>query len=163
MPQTTKPSSAQGKQSAETSSEQLAVYTAKVVRISSSKNERGTYCYKLLSHNLPDNAKLYGEKSGNELFYSPKLKGERDKEFTTTLRCIPKELADGTVIGSIFFAKSEAEIKEEESLDKKFSAAIKVARLAGVKRPKAGEMLFGRYLDTLFEPQVQAEDSGEEQ
>lgn len=154
MPKDTKPSSAQGKQSAETS--QLAVYTAKVVRISSSKNDRGSYCYSVIQHDLPDNAKLYG-KDGRQNFYSTKLKGEVGQEITVKVRCIDTTASDGTIFGNVVFAKSEAEIKEEENLDKKFSAAIKVARLAGVKRPKAGEMLFGRYLDTLFEPQVQAE------
>lgn len=124
-------------------------FTVKVTRLSSQKNQNGTYYYQILEGKLPEDAQVYG-RDGRKGFYSPVLKGNVNEAFTANLLCIPIENNLGTTIKKLVFARSEQEKKETELLERKAQVVRKAARAFSISATKASEMAFERMLDSLL-------------
>ena len=132
----------------------------KVSRLSSQKNQNGSYYYQVTDKDsLPKDAQLFG-KDGRIGFYSSSLKGSQNTEFTAEVMVIPVTTNAGVTVNRVVFARSEQEKKQTESLEKKAQTVRRAGRAFGISASKAGEMGFERLLDTLLvDEQPESEDS----
>ena len=125
-------------------------FKAKVLRLSSQRNQWGSYCYALIEHNLPEDANILGT-DGRQVFYSPKLVGEQGKEIAVDLAVIPQaSTKTGKVKNQIVFSRSEQEKKTTEDLERKAQLLRQRARVFGVSSAKAGEMALSRIMDDIL-------------
>ena len=126
-------------------------FKVKVNRLSSQKNQNGSYYYQIVDKgSLPKDAQLFG-RDGRIGFYSSTLKGSQNTEFSAEVLCIPvTNSTTGEVVNRVVFARSEDEKKQSEALERKSQIVRKAARAFGISASKAGEMAFERMLDNLL-------------
>lgn len=117
-------------------------YKATIVRLSSQKNQYGSYCYALITHNLPKDAQILG-KEGRQIFYSPTLKGEQGKEQQLELAVVPVTNSNtGEVVNRIVIARSEAEKSKDEQFEREVQQDSKEARAFGISKQELGKSYF---------------------
>jgi len=117
-------------------------HKATVIRLSSQKNQYGSYCYALIKHSLPKDAQILG-REGREIFYSPSLKGEQGKEFELDLAVVPVTNSNtGEVVNRIVIARSEAEKSKDEQFEREVQQDSKEARAFGITKQQLGKSYF---------------------
>lgn len=124
-------------------------YKATVSRLSSQKNQFGSYCYALVKHDLPKDAQILGN-DGRQVFYSPTLKGEQGKEFELELAVVPVTRNTGEVVNRIVIARSEAEKKADEAFAKEVQQDAKEARAFGITKQQLGKSYFAAKYGAKF-------------
>lgn len=125
-------------------------YKATVIRLSSQKNQYGSYCYALIKHSLPKDTQILG-RDGREIFYSPSLKGEQGKEFELDLAVVPVTNSNtGEVVNRIVIARSEAEKSKDEQFEREVQQDAKEAKAFGITKQQLGKSYFAAKYGAKF-------------
>jgi hypothetical protein len=120
----------------------VVTHKATVIRLSSQKNQYGSYCYALIKHSLPKGTQILG-KDGREIFYSPSLKGDQGKEFELDLAVVPVTNSNtGEVVNRIVIARSDAEKSKDEQFEREVQQDSKEARAFGITKQQLGKSYF---------------------